>query len=81
MKQVSNPPALKRPTNVSINSELLLQAKQFKINLSATIEAALIGAINAKQRELWMRENEAAIGTYKQMVEDTGVFSDGQRSF
>jgi antitoxin CcdA len=81
MNQVLSTPILKKPTNVSINSELLLKAKQLKINLSATLEAALIEIVNAKQREMWKRENETAIEVYNQMVENTGVFSDELRSF
>jgi antitoxin CcdA len=76
-----NAQALKKPTNVSINNELLLKAKQFKINLSATLEAALVDAVNAKQRELWKQENQAAIKAYNQMIESHGVFSDDLRSF
>ena len=81
MNQILNTLVLKKPTNVSINSELLLKAKQLKINLSATLEAALIEVVNAKQRELWKCENESAIKAYNQMVESEGVFSDGLRSF
>jgi antitoxin CcdA len=81
MNQVLGAQALKKPTNVSINSELLLKAKQLKINLSATLEAALVEAVNAKQRKMWKSENESAIEAYNQMVESTGVFSDEMRSF
>ena len=76
-----NAQALKKPTNVSINSELLFKAKQLKINLSATLEAALIEVIAARQRELWKQENADAIKAYNQMVESHGVFSDDLRSF
>jgi antitoxin CcdA len=73
--------AQKKPTNVSINSELLAQAKELKINLSATLEAALTELVTARQRELWKRENRAAIQAYNQLVEEHGVFSDDLRSF
>jgi antitoxin CcdA len=66
---------------VNINSELLLKAKQLKINLSATLEAALIEVVNAKQRELWKLENTAAIKAYNELVASQGVFSDEFRSF
>jgi len=81
MNLVLNAQALKKPTNVSINNDLLLKAKQFKINLSATLEAALVEAVNAKQRELWKQENQAAIKAYNQMVENHGLFSDDLRRF
>ena len=73
--------APKKPTNVSINSDLLAKAKQLKINLSATLEAALTELVNARQRELWKRENRAAIEAYNQLVDEHGVFGDDLRSF
>ena len=73
--------APKKPTNVSINSDLLAKAKELKINLSATLETALSELVNAKQRDLWKRENKAAIEAYNQLVEEHGTFSDDFRSF
>lgn len=73
--------APKKPTNVSINSDLLAKAKALKINLSATLETALTELVNARQRELWKQENRQAIEAYNQMVEERGTFSDDLRSF
>ena len=76
-----NSQAPKKPTNVSINSDLLSKAKALKINLSATLESALIELVNERQRELWREENRDAIASYNQMVEEHGTFSDDVRSF
>ena len=73
--------ASKKPTNVTINSDLLLKAKELKINLSATLEAALSELVNARQRELWKHENKVAIEAYNQLVEKHGTFGDDLRSF
>lgn len=73
--------ASKKPTNVTINSDLLAKAKELKINLSATLETALTELVAARQRELWKRENQAAIEAYNQLVEKHGTFSDDLRSF
>ncbi len=73
--------APKKPTNVSINSDLLIKAKELKINLSATLETALSELVSAKQRDLWKCENKAAIKAYNQLVEEHGTFSDDLRSF
>ena len=73
--------AAKKATNLSINSDLLAQAKALKINLSATLEARLTELINAKQRELWQEENKAAIESYNQLTEEHGLFSDDLRCF
>ncbi|MDP3333077.1 MAG: type II toxin-antitoxin system CcdA family antitoxin [Methylococcaceae bacterium] len=81
MNRIYNTQAPKKPTNVSINSDLLTQAKELKINISATLENALTDLVNAKQQELWKHKNKAAIEAYNQLVEENGVFGDDLRSF
>ena len=73
--------APKRPANLSINADLLAKARDLKINLSATLEQALVEVLRQRQREQWLAENHAAIDAYNQQVEAQGVFSDGLRSF
>ena len=73
--------APKKPTNVSINSELLIKARELKINLSATLENSLIEIVTTKQRELWKQQNREAICAYNQFVDENGEFSDGLRRF
>ena len=73
--------APKKPTNVSINSDLLAKAKVLKINLSAAFETALADIVATRQRELWKEENRAAIEAYNQLVDENGVSGDGMRSF
>jgi len=71
----------KKATNLSISSELLLRAKKHNINLSATLEQALIKELKVKQRAQWLEENRQAIAIYNQHVESHGVFSDSTREF
>jgi len=73
--------APKKPANLSINSDLLRRAKDLDINLSAALEQALTSQLKAKQAQLWLEQNENAIGVYNKSVEENGVFSDGLRSF
>lgn len=73
--------APKRPANLSINTDLLAKARVLKINLSATLEQALVEVLRQRQREQWLAENQAAIDAYNQQVETEGVFSDGLRAF
>ncbi|MCT7359253.1 MAG: acetoacetyl-CoA synthase [Thalassobium sp.] len=81
MQATYNNAAPKKPTNVSINSDLLAQARACKINLSATLEQALADKVAQVQREQWLKENQQAINGYNQLVDEQGVFSDGLRSF
>ena len=73
--------APKKPTNLTINSDLLQKAKVMNINLSATLEQALTQLLLQKEREHWLEENRQAITKYNDSVEQSGVFSDGLRSF
>jgi antitoxin CcdA len=73
--------APKRATNLSINADLLSKAKELGINLSATLEQALVEALRKRQRDQWVAENQAAIEAYNEHVDKQGVFSEGLRSF
>ena len=81
MNYLYNSEAPKKPTNVSINSDLLEKAKGLSINLSATLERALAEQLRIKQREQWLTENAAAIQAYNQFIETNGTFSDSVRKF
>jgi antitoxin CcdA len=71
----------KSATNVSIRRDLLEAARAEKINLSATLEQALIEKLREAQQRQWREENRESIAAYNQHVEKNGVFSDGSRSF
>lgn len=81
MPIVHQPRAPKKATNLSINGELLREAKQLHINLSATLEQALAEAIRDARRQHWLAASKGAIEAYNARVESEGVFSDGLRSF
>lgn len=81
MTQTHDVDAPKRPTNLSVNADLLERARALDINLSATLERALVEALRRQQREDWLRKNRAAIDAYNEEVESRGVFSCGLRTF
>jgi len=71
----------KKPANLSIDSDLLDQARRLKLNLSKVLEAGLSESIRRHEREQWLERNRAALEAYNEHVEKHGVFSDGLRSF
>jgi antitoxin CcdA len=73
--------ASKRATNVSIRSDLLAAARDAGVNLSATLERALMEELAAARRTKWRQENREAIDAYNEQVGRRGVFSDGLRRF
>jgi antitoxin CcdA len=76
-----NPNAQKKSTNLSINSELLQQAKELHVNLSQTLELRLAEIIRVQKRRKWQVENQEAIEDYNRRIEARDVFSDGLRQF
>lgn len=81
MKPIYDTNAPKKPTNLSINSDLLRQAKELGIGLSAELEARLIERLAERRRQEWEVEVREQIDAYNTSVEQNGVFSDGVRGF
>ncbi len=73
--------APKKPTNLTINSDLLTKAKESRINISAVLETALEDTLKQKKRKDWIEQNAKSINDYNQIIDDFGVFSDSMRSF
>jgi len=71
----------KKAANLSIRADLLEEARAYKINLSQTLEAALLVEIKKEKERLWLEENQAAIDAYNREVAEHGLFSDRFRSF
>lgn len=76
-----NPNAPKKSANLSINSDLLQQAKALKINLSKLLEERLAETIASQKESLWIKENKEAIEEYNERVSQNGAFSDRLRRF
>jgi antitoxin CcdA len=76
-----NPNAPKKSANLSINSDLIQQAKALKINLSKLLEEKLAQTIAAQKESLWLQENKEAIENYNDRVSKNGTFSDRLRRF
>ena len=72
--------APKKPTNLSLNSDLLVKTKALKINLSATLEQALRKKLAENEAGRWAKENKPAIRAYNDFVEENGLFSDEHRN-
>jgi antitoxin CcdA len=73
--------APKRPTNLSVNRDLLERAKASGINLSQTLEEALAAKLQAEWRAKWEAENRQAITEFNQRIEARGTFGDEFRHF
>jgi len=73
--------APKKPTNLSLNSDLLKKTKALNINLSATLEQALKAKLAERESAKWAKENKRAIRAYNNFVDENGCFADEYRQF
>ena len=76
-----NANAPKKSANLSINSDLLQQAKDHKINLSRALEQRIVEMLLEEKRREWGEENRDAIEAYNRRIATGGVFSDSLRRF
>lgn len=81
MAYVYDRKAPRQAANLSINKELLNDARQAGINLSAALEEVLAEKVANARRESWVKENSGAIAAYNDFVDEKGLASDGTRSF
>ena len=79
MTHVFDSKATKKPTNLSVNSDLLSRARKMKINLSATLEKALVAEIKNIEKEKWLKRNKKAMAALNQLADQKGLFSDSFR--
>jgi antitoxin CcdA len=63
----------KKPTNVSLDSELVEQAKLLGINLSQSCEEGLRKEVSKALSEQWLRENKSALDWSNDYVEKHGL--------
>jgi antitoxin CcdA len=65
--------AVKRATNVSLNSALLDKAKALGINVSRACERGLAQQISEERGKQWLKENRDAIAASNNYVERHGL--------
>ena len=72
---------MKRATNLSVDADLLDEAKAMGLNLSATFEAGLREAVRSAKAEQWLRENQDALQSSNTYVEKHGLPLARHRQF
>jgi antitoxin CcdA len=73
--------APKKATNLSINSDLLRQAKELHINLSQTVEEYLARVVREAKQQQWLAENADFIAAYNKRIEKDGLPLEQYRTF
>jgi antitoxin CcdA len=73
--------ARKHAANVSIDAEILADAKAMGINLSQTLEEELRKQVKQEKIRRWSEENKEAIEAHNRFIEKHGIWSEKYRSW
>ena len=65
--------AARKATNLSMDPELLAEARELGVNLSRAAEAGLREAVHAAKAEAWKRENREALDSSNAWAEANGL--------
>lgn len=66
-------PVRRRPTNVSLDPDLVDEAKALGVNLSRACESGLQAELKAERWRRWRAENADAIESSNQWVRENGL--------
>lgn len=71
----------RKPTNLSLDSTLLSEARALKVNLSRAAEEGVRAAVALAKSEEWKTANASALQSSNAYVEENGLPLDGFRQF
>lgn len=71
----------RKPTNLSLDSLLLTEAKELKVNISRAAEEGVRAAVATAKAEQWLAENASALESSNSYVEKQGLPLDKFRQF
>lgn len=74
-------PKGKQPTNLTLDAELVKQARELELNLSRLLEERLREVIAEERRRRWLAENDAAFEAYDRFVARHGIFNEEGREW
>ena len=73
--------SIRKPTNLSIDSALLKEAKVLGINVSRSAEVGIAEAGKVHKQEKWLKENARALASSNAYVEANGLPLAQHRQF
>ncbi len=71
--------AVRRPTNVSLDQELVSEAKALGINVSRACETGLAASVRDERARRWVDENRPAMEYWNRWTEENGLPFDDLR--
>lgn len=73
--------SIRKPTNLSLDSALLKEAKVLGINISRSAEVGIAEAVKRYKQEEWLKENARALASSNAYIEANGLPLAQHRQF
>ncbi|MBQ0831804.1 type II toxin-antitoxin system CcdA family antitoxin [Marinobacter sp.] len=73
--------SIRKPTNLSLDSALLKEAKVLGINVSRSAEAGIAEAVKLHKQESWLKDNAKALASSNAYIEANGLPLAKHRQF
>lgn len=73
MQTTVRPKPARKPTNLSLDSTLLQEARALGINVSRSAEAGIAEAVKRHKQAQWLKENAAALESSNAYIDAHGL--------
>lgn len=73
--------AVRKSTNLTLDADLVAEARAMKINISRIAEEGIAKAVANERARLWKIENREAIESWNRYVEENGLPLQDYRQF
>ena len=71
----------RKSTSMTLDADLLDEARALGINISRSAEEGLAAAVKAERGRRWREENKAAFEEYNRYIEENGIPLSQYRKF
>ena len=63
----------RKPTNISVDTNLIAEAKELEVNISRAVEEGIAKAVADEKAKRWLEENKEALESSNRYVEENGL--------
>lgn len=63
----------RKPTNISVDTNLIAEAKELEVNVSRAAEEGIAKAVTDEKAKRWLAENKEALESSNRYVEKHGL--------
>ena len=71
----------RRSTSLTLDRDLLDEAKELGVNISRAAEAGVLAAVKAERARRWKIDNAEAVAAYNKWIEENGIPLSQYRKF